>query len=581
MIQNVKLSVFVLLLVVWADSTEITDFFTAQNRCDYLVITPATFVEGARELTDYRNRNLKDDVISAQYVVYENLVKKENFKSADTVIRNALAWAVDNWDLKPEYVVLIGDNTVEYSENESVFFNKGPMPTNFTGHIDTLFADDSVFRTDTSIIYNDKWYATESDGKLKFAIGRIPCENNEQLQTYITKLERYESKKNGPWLNRLVMFSDDFYQKNDIDLIYHEDLIKNVSNTLPYCFSDYVYFSDFSERDRRVEDAKSAFFTAVNNGVNWVVFSAHGAPAYITDEKVITADDCSMFNNDSSPVVIFSMSCDNGAYYKKTDSSMCKSYLFSENGGAVAYIATPNVTYFSINANVINGICQQRISNPQWSIGRLMLSGFNMDNGFEIFGDPATNSMPVKTISSRSVYIGNNKISCTINNDGFEKGYCRWQITRKSVNCREPVLYEAEQVVESKAIELTFPESISGDSLVFKCFIWNDSMAGNAGCSFNSSTGVARKKITQNNNLFCSVNVTESGHVKLTFGKQLSASATASFYSISGRLMNKVNIPSGVSSFDYNSRKENTTALSLIVLKGENCVYTYKLVNVH
>lgn len=321
-------------------------------------------------------------------------------------------------------------------------------------------------------------------------------------------------------------------------------------------FSEYIFFNDFTG-ENRINDARDAFFKAVNDNVNWVIFSSHGHPSHITNERVLRASDQTHFNNVEHPVILFSMSCSNGAFIRNTDSSMCKSFLFTPNGGAIAYIATPNVAYSSSNNRLIQSVCALNDTNPQHSIGHLLTQVQSTSQrllmDYQIIGDPA-----IRINRSRQIDISlthsTNSIACDISEPSFTAGSVTWQIRKKRYASaqkdiiRDSILYSDSQTVQGRSFSITIPKNVP--DAYFSLYVWNDSFEGRAGFKFNESS-VSQNHRHQKRGVSFKINVANSRCLVFSFGSPLSGTAKVEFYQLNGQRTSVLNIPEGTETFRY------------------------------
>lgn len=160
LLRLIKIHLIVSVIIANCLASELIDFFDNQNRCDYLIMTPREFSSGAEKLADYRNTIPYDDVETARFIIIDNLPDYPRSNAPDTLIFNALRWALDNWILKPQYVVFIGDDSAVLTPGDSIFHSSGPMPTHIEWSINTHFTEhDGIKGTirDTIIKYYDSW----------------------------------------------------------------------------------------------------------------------------------------------------------------------------------------------------------------------------------------------------------------------------------------------------------------------------------------------------------------------------------------------------------------------------------------
>lgn len=71
--QFTRMLLFTFAIAFSVTSTDLADFYSEKNSCDYLVITPRIFSDISKELVNYRNQNTLDDVEEAHQVILEDL----------------------------------------------------------------------------------------------------------------------------------------------------------------------------------------------------------------------------------------------------------------------------------------------------------------------------------------------------------------------------------------------------------------------------------------------------------------------------------------------------------------------------
>ena len=584
LLHLIKIHLIVSAIIANCFASELIDFFNNQNRCDYLILTPREFSSGAEKLADYRNTIPYDDVQDARFFIINNLPDYLRSTAPDTLIFNALRWALENWILKPQYVVFIGDDSIVRTPGDSIFHSGGFMSTHIEWDISTHIIENGGIKDtirDTVIEYYDSWYQEDERRDPLFSFGRIPCENIEQLEIYLQKIKNYENADAGIWNNKVLFFADDSINGGFRDPVPHEHLIWTSFDSINNRFAEFVFFSDFPEGNNRVANAKNAFFQAVNNKVNWVILSTHGHPGFVTSEEVLTAADHVMFNNMQNPVILFSLSCSNGAFYKKTDSSMCKSFLFSTNGGAVAYIASPNITYISLNDVFIRKVCNTCNKNPQYSIGHLIKHAKAGNQSkwidYEVLGDPAIPLKRKESVKISAFVLNEDTVSCSIENSTLINGKCVWQIRKRYIieefggKLRDSILHDGDMEFQGNLFQFPLPVNVP-DSAYLTLYVWNDLYEGRTGIDFSKETSIVKFPNYHKDKGPFYVTV-KSKSMKFHFGHSLKNQASIEFYKLNGQRVRLLPVLKGSESFRFNFSGKNVLAGTfVIILRSKNRV---------
>ncbi len=482
--RSILLSAIITPLFLFAQSLEITSFFTPENRCDYLIITPRIFSEGALRLATYRNGFGGDDVTSARYVVFERLGGQFSrpLCRPDTMLKESISWALKNWALPPSYIVLIGDDSIRVAAGDSAYFNRGPMPVHICG--ENCYSDDWYLKTCVSDWMNG--FCDSYDFHCKdqtTAIGRIPCEHMADFDLYLQKVQRYESLRPAPWRNRVLFVTDDSLNGGKLDGNHSVATFESM-RLLSGRFVTTLFFNDFA---RNTAAAKDSFFNYVNGGTGWIVYYGHGSPGGLTAEGLLLTGDYTRFRNADMPVVFFSHGCANGAFYLPSTVSMCKRFLFTDEGGAIAYIANPNNTLVREN-DLMNGIIRFHDSLPGLSIGKLFALAkrgecFGSNYSYEIFGDPAVRD-GVREVPLGMQLLSNGTLECSTPAGSMDPGTLCWEITsgrewRDSLlswQRRDSVVASGRATLLDGSYRIMMPPLPKSNLLRIIAYAWNDSL---------------------------------------------------------------------------------------------------------
>jgi hypothetical protein len=385
--------------------------------CDYLIVTPETFVDCAVRLAGHRNEFAGDDVSSARVVTMEDI--EAEFDPLDTLtvreaLWEALHYAWHTWPDSLECIVFMGDDKPGCCRPDTSAWSTGPVPTYIinTRIRERYDHDRGDTLIDTTHRFSDAFYYSirGDSADLPYPhtlenidapiLARIPCETSEQCERYVTKVIDFDLRRPaGPWRNRVLAFADDFYMLERPDPIYppHYRSAEKVVSRLAGRWIDRLYTGEFARDDSgRHSIARDAFFERANHGNLWNIYFGHGHEWMLTDERFIRAGDWQRFTNDTMPGVYLSMSCLNGAFYREIDSSMCKQFLFAPAGGAIAYIASTDISYARENEKLAESLCLTHRQVPYVALGHLFhhvkTSFPNVNSNihrYHFLGDPA------------------------------------------------------------------------------------------------------------------------------------------------------------------------------------------------
>lgn len=526
-------------------SLQITDF-TQVTSCDYLVICPDSFVSCGVKLASYRNSYQLDDVEDAKVVSLSTIMEK--FPVDDSLPRAfsiwyALKYATEHWSVKPEYVVLLGDDSVKVTAIDTLYVKAqsvGLMPTfYYNASITKKYRDSTKF--DTTFDYSDAPFLSveydsipplhgmeiQYDSDLRnlantFALGRIPVQSNGECTTYINKIINYEQPGVDNFTyNRMILTADDAKQGELQDpasslcpFLGTMDYI--AEKCLKGCFLDKTYLSSFQKSSSgNHEKARIHFFESINKGARCAMYFGHGHPDSLSDEGFLRASDVGLFANDKFPAMFFSFSCSNGDFLRKSTPQMCKTFLLRPNGGCIAYIAATVPTYALSNERLGLTIFSQLDSSVSISIGKALYNAFavTMNYGnyyYHMLGDPALKFSKNK-LKSQSTFDkkqnGDISIMTRVVQPTNSALNYHYQICiRDSVTCIDGLSpkYLDDSIVTSfdgtssnGQITVTIPKSALSEKNFYTLYAWDETSELRLDTSVYTSTATIVKNMTQ------------------------------------------------------------------------------------
>lgn len=528
-------SLYGLLLVSYLDifgqDLLVTDIKNEEITCDYLIITPEIFKENALRLAAHRNNFTLDKIENPRVVLLEDIYKE--FTITDTLLKHeiiwyGLKWMYYNWKSPIRYFVFMGDDSLVFNEVDSLFYSFGKMPT----YLEPVITDGSNGRGAVPI-FSDDWYTTLQCEKppydsselflLTIVTGRIPCETNHQCSVYIDKVVNFDlHSSKGVWQNNVLISADDEIIGNDSNDYwfagYADDL---VYGKLKNFFIKQCYLSFFQKDVNGWHtDGKGFFFSNMNKGVLWNIYLGHGHPHCLTHENFLNTFDDTLFKNDSTPSIFFPIACNNGRFYVRSDSSMCKSFLFTPKGGALVYVASTRGTYVVQNNQFAEEILGIYNSNPSMSIGKIFTLGkiicriSRMDR-YVILGDPAIvinkNNFLMINTTLLPDEIHPTSIKCTINSAPMFAGkyYCTFSALDTIYKPKTfPLQHYIRDSVFStstdsfnSSIDIPIPQGIDNQKVKFALFAWNDSVEAKTSIILNQvQNKIIYQKTFKNNN---------------------------------------------------------------------------------
>jgi hypothetical protein len=289
-----------------------SDLKASNNRADYVMIVPTELKQAAQALADYRQGQGLETMIVDLEDIYDEF---NNGISDPGAIQEFIAYAYQEWDLSPSYVVLVGKGTYDYKDHQGHGDNLVP-PILVTTPYHGLFASDNQY-VDVS----------GADGVTEIAIGRLPVVTVEELEGFLAKLIAYEAAGEGAWRGHVLMLADDpdeggnFPQDSDALL-----------SLLPGQYtSERIYLSEVP-----IGDARQRLLDGIDQGAVLVNYIGHaGLDRFAQEGLLLTGDVGSMTNGERLPVMT-AMTCGMGRYELPGYMTLGEALVLKGDGGTVA-----------------------------------------------------------------------------------------------------------------------------------------------------------------------------------------------------------------------------------------------------
>jgi len=386
---------------------------------EYVIITVRAFSNAARKLAEFRSSQASEKLSSV--VVYMDEIYNE-FSSGNldpTAIRNFLKYAFENWEIKPFYVLLLGDGDYDY-------LNVEKQNRNFVPVFETEGSFDEVY----SYPFDDYFARISGDDeKADIAIGRITAGSADEAEAAVEKIIQYESdSESGLWRNRITLVADDGLTSKGNDGNEHTAQAETLAryHTPPYFNLNKLYLSMFPTVNtglgRRKPRVNEEIINAVNNGTLIMSFTGHGNPQVWTHEVVFDRDvSIAQMKNDKYFFLI-AATCDFGRYDDPSILSGTEEMLLKKDGGTIGTVASVRPVFSQSNAKLAYDYFDYLLkSRDVYNLPRTLGKAFFLlkekrfspnDEKYHLFGDPALRlkipRLPVGIDSINGVALGIN-----------------------------------------------------------------------------------------------------------------------------------------------------------------------------
>jgi hypothetical protein len=543
--------------------------------CDYLIVCPKNMGQPAISLAEHRNSYPNDDVTNAHVAYLEDIIIEFNgtdYKKRDETLWYALKWASENWKDSLKYLVLIGDDTYQIDSIDSVAYSIGNMPAWYSDRSyagqnspwDLTVSDDfySSISLDNPTMQSDSFYT------YPLYIGRIPAQTVPLCSMYVEKVKKYDlNQKNSMWKNNIIAIADDNYQGADVDPISTVMPFQaTCDEVISLCRGFYIekqYLSSFpTDQFYSKPEAKKSIINTINKGAGITFFYGHGNESVLTDELVLTNSDFDRFENDSVPTFFCSFTSQNGSFLSQSGASMCKRYLFKENGGCIAYFASAELTYVSENEKTGISLFNKLNEHPQNSLGQLIFdskksSQNGRSGGYFLLGDPAlrlfSNKIPIY-LSTDSDTISPKTVTLSVSDSESKSMEFNYSIQFSFQDTAKPIASgDLEYVKDSvffvktgnfkNKIDIEIP-SYNNCNFKAVAYVWNDSTEGRSEIKINKTitSAVTHGKMSASKGI---VDVTVINSI-LTISniQSFQKTGTLKVFNIQGKLLVNMNVHS-------------------------------------
>ncbi len=322
----------------------------------YVVITPKDFLEQAERLKNYRTTHWQFPTTS-KVVTIDQLYNEFSGGLLDpTAIRDFLKYAYENWEIKPEYILLFGDGDFDY-------FNVEGKGKNF---IPTFQKAESLFEID-SYPYDDYYCRISgNDSKADLAIGRLSVTTIQEAKIVVDKIINYETQLNkGLWRNRITLLADDglagfngSYVEDDGNT--HTRQSEDLSiNYIPQNFDrNKMYLSNYQTINtglgRRKPDCNLEVINSINNGTLIFNYIGHGNPDVWAHEIVFDRSISIPQLRNKELFFLTAATCDFGKYDDPNLQSATEEMILMDGAGMIGGLSAVRPVFSSSNADLNN-----------------------------------------------------------------------------------------------------------------------------------------------------------------------------------------------------------------------------------
>ncbi|MDD5765275.1 MAG: type IX secretion system sortase PorU [Candidatus Marinimicrobia bacterium] len=373
---------------------------TPNTGAKYVIITDKAFQSAADDLADLYTNDLPEaDRLTTKVVLQSQIFREFNADIQDpNAIRFFLKYAFENWSVKPEFVLLLGDGTYDYRGIES---GQGNYILTYQVESESDVIDvSSSYASDARFVY-----ISGADRLMDMSIGRIPANTAEDAQNAIDKIRSYLTEPiYGDWRNRITLVADDPERPRTGEEYHISDTEDYIVKYIPKNFTlEKLYLLEFPE----VQDASTygvkkpaateAIFKQLSLGTTIINYMGHGSSTIWSQERTLDMErDISTLQTGMKLPFWIAATCSWGQFDDISSDCMPEALITKEEDGAIAALGATRATYPSSNRAFISALLQRWFSNGKINRIRLgtllqiVFSGNSENNEkYILFGDPA------------------------------------------------------------------------------------------------------------------------------------------------------------------------------------------------
>ena len=355
--------------------TNVSNLRASDLSADYLVIGPTDLLTPIQPLLNLR----KEQGLSPVAIDIEAIYNQFNYGLSEPVaIQRFVQYAVDNWQISPKYLLLLGDSSYDPKGYVSLP-EANRIPTYL---INTEYGGETAGDINFVQVNEDSWP--------DLAVGHIPARSSAQVEILVNKILEYEKNLPGAGEQLSVLAIADGQ-----DASFKADAEAFVSHFSPPNYSGAFYAPLPNDID--------AHETVLNKlgENNWLIaYFGHGSINMWGKERLFTSEDVYHLKNQEKLAVILNFTCLTGLYTHPKVDSLAETLLWHPEGGAVAVLAPSSLTLPTDQTLLSDSLARLLSESPETRLGDIHLlarrqvpidtQGMrDVLNTFLLYGDPA------------------------------------------------------------------------------------------------------------------------------------------------------------------------------------------------
>jgi uncharacterized repeat protein (TIGR01451 family) len=345
-----------------------SNWHASQAGAQVVMISDPAFVSQLTPLVNLR----RSQGWSVAVVLTDDIFDEFNFgERSPQAIRDFLQNSTTQWQTQPQYVLLVGDASVD--------------PNNYLGLGYFDFVPTKIIATSQLMTSCDDWF-TEfgNDGIAQIPTGRLPVRTASDAALVVGKIVGYENNTaSGTWMNQALLVAD----QDDTESFTNDTL--SVAALLPQS----MQVTEVLASTVNPGTASQQILAAINSGQLLVNYLGHGSEETWSNGDLFDNDAAASLTNSNLSVFLL-MDCLNGFFHDVYSESLAEALLLSPNGGAVAVWASSGLSNPPPQVQMDQQLIRALFANPGIALGdAVQLGKMNITDPdarqtYILFGDP-------------------------------------------------------------------------------------------------------------------------------------------------------------------------------------------------
>jgi hypothetical protein len=341
---------------------------------DYVAIGHTSLLEALSPLLAFRSQQGLSTLKVPTAAIYDQF---NGGLAEPEAMRQFLKYALENWEIPPRYVLLVGDTSYDFWGYQT------PPGSNFlpTFLVRTVFGGETGSDVMMAQVNEDEWP--------DLAIGRVPARSVQQVETFVSKTLAFEQN------SAASEFSADILAIADGQEVSFKNDAQQFIEQFPEAYPTYLIAPEAG-----AIGTNQTIRTEIETGQLLTAYFGHGSVNMWGKDSLFTIEDSATLENAEQLPIMLNFTCLTGLFTHPTEESLAESLLFNPNGGAVAVLAPTSPTLPGDQTFLSDAFVEAMLQTPTPRLGDITLfawravptfadSAVDVMRTFLLFGDPA------------------------------------------------------------------------------------------------------------------------------------------------------------------------------------------------